>query len=630
MSCYRLLSAHSCLVAMLDTLRPELSLREDDPAAGNPNISPEHLRAQQDTGNSPLHSNSRPSTPSSEPKQPTAVEPPDASQSANAFSDDTEKRKSRASFTDFDELFGGVEPGPLDSQALVNNESPLDIVERSTLGSDGSAARPVSSERSNNKADHIANELLAVAKMLQEELLRHTQWRQEQQKLEYNRKYLNDSMGELVVLIEQRKVVDLASASSRGRTVRKRKKVLEAFETVEVGGPAGLVNDSVIDNSSSEATDGERTSGSTSESDQHSTAQNMTQLYERYINDYAELKDQAQKVSSLTDELSSLSFRLEGKLTELARRVESPSFAGMLRMRPLGNDLSFSDLHGHDRSGASTPPLVREYFDRMGDIGIYSERLFELDDTHEEGRVEREFLRDRGDRPDVEDDEFERRYEYRREQIQQDLARATKEANELHLQCEEANLNINDFRQRKPSFGSSSRAASSQADEQDPSSFSPQIRQIRPLEASDRKRQTIIPAWLDDVNQDDHSQPDAEIVSIKSSPATGRPQPDPEAAEDEASAEPLWLVPEALTVDDTSAAIQVESEEDRRSSASAVVQEESTDESRSPSEEHEVPPKQASSHTSASEENPEAKISQPQARPEISAEDWYSGNVDYG
>ena len=127
------------------------------------------------------------------------------------------------------------------------------------------------------------------------------------------------------------------------------------------------------------------------------------------------------------------------------------------------------------RSGNSTPPEIRDYFERVGDIGIYEERLLELLDTHEEGLIERDFLRDQNEVPSPSDDEFHRLYQYRRDQIESDLNTAKMETEALQEKARAAGYDVDEHRERKNSLYSSSHAASSHVDLEP----IPQIRQVK-------------------------------------------------------------------------------------------------------------------------------------------------------
>ena len=106
-------------------------------------------------------------------------------------------------------------------------------------------------------------------------------------------------------------------------------------------------------------------------------------------------------------------------------------------------DSDLSESNGSGRSGSVTPPLVREYYERRGDIGIFRDRLIDLDYTYEEGKAEHEFLRDRWGSIDAPDSQFEfENYTSRRQHLLDELQAAEDDVVELEKQCKRAGLTI--------------------------------------------------------------------------------------------------------------------------------------------------------------------------------------------
>ena len=95
-----------------------------------------------------------------------------------------------------------------------------------------------------------------------------------------------------------------------------------------------------------------------------------------------------------------------------------------------------------DDSSSDLPPLLAEYFDRKGDVGIHYERLQEHDFYHQEALTERTRVRKRGCFVDVPDHQFDQSYQDRRNLIIRDLRVAEADVDALALRCREAGIDI--------------------------------------------------------------------------------------------------------------------------------------------------------------------------------------------
>lgn len=380
-------------------------------------------------------------------------------------------------------------------------------------------------------SNHAARELRHLIKLIDEELLKRTHWRQEQQKLLSSRNWLYQSTVALKDQLAFRGIggatyqstealeVELASRGAGGAkavTSKKKKNVKSkrrsVLQEVDLAVPIGLNNSPAIsssDSSSLERTDSEQRSSSTKVTSGMTASDSIAELFDRYYKDLEAAHVQEQRVAAMNDELGNIDYRLTNKLRSLQTRLSSETMIQTLAARGHNDSHSLTDTQSSKHSGATTPTLVREYFDKVGDVGIYNERLVECIDTHEEGLIEREIFRDRGEDVLVSDEEFNEVYLERRGHIESDLRRAEQKVEELRQACEKAKLNIDSHR-RKNSAYSTSRPASSLPDMEEfitPIAL-PQIRQGQFAVVKDKAEPTDtsrVDAWIQNLSAEEVS-----------------------------------------------------------------------------------------------------------------------------
>ena len=147
-------------------------------------------------------------------------------------------------------------------------------------------------------------------------------------------------------------------------------------------------------------------------------------LYGQYLKDFESVQRQREMIKESRNQLSNLEYRLEKKEKAIVKKMRSSEFATNLRTEMLDSELNSSETNSQPATKSETPTLLAEYFSRQGDVGIFTERLQDLDYSHEEGRATREFLADRGDPAEtleVSNDEFETKYQLRRLELQNEL-----------------------------------------------------------------------------------------------------------------------------------------------------------------------------------------------------------------
>ena len=366
---------------------------------------------------------------------------------------------------------------------------------------------PPSSGQSGSKA---IRDFRQVARLIDEELLKRTQWRQEQQKLKYSQEWLWKSTKALKNGLRSRSAAETGGATTTRRNIKSRGRgaLLEGIDPSLDIKHFSSATASISGNSSRERTDSEEKSLESNIDSGTTTNEDIATLYDTYEKDYIATQEQERIVTSMADELGNLSFRLQSKLENLRGLMKVGIFTDQMELVAQDDSRSLSDTRSPTWSEHATPQMVTEYFDKVGDVGIYEERLVELIDTHEEGIIEREFRRDRGDVLKVTDEEFMQIYHERRAQIEQDLREAKEQVETLRRKCEEAGLDINAHR-RRHSVYSSSPPTSSQSGWDDPDA-APKVREYRPAPGPGQmepKNNTRVGAWVQKVSADVTASP---------------------------------------------------------------------------------------------------------------------------
>ncbi|KAK3712225.1 hypothetical protein LTR37_009087 [Vermiconidia calcicola] len=254
--------------------------------------------------------------------------------------------------------------------------------------------------------------------------------------------------------------------------------------------------------------------------------QTLENAFEQNCEDYKALVAQEAELKDMFEALSTLEYKVEAKEAIVSKLMHSGGFTKDLRTEMLDTKLAEEESESEPPTVDTTPPILAEYYDRKGDIGVFHERLQDLDFYHEEGRLERDFIRDRGDDVEVTDTEFESNYQARRAQILKDLAWAQAEAGRLEGECQRGGLDTNAHRASAPSMYADSSGAQPVPDNL--------LLMIRPVEPSLSPRpdggeitsQRRIDTWLhnmSDLSEQDPGRPPsigpiATPVSEKSSP----------------------------------------------------------------------------------------------------------------
>lgn len=189
---------------------------------------------------------------------------------------------------------------------------------------------------------------------------------------------------------------------------------------------------------------------STSLTDTPNNTSQLTKDVSRLQTDLAALRTQLSLVQGLRHIIINLEVRLRGRIDKLTQ----PLPCGLADNNIFDSQLDQGVIESNTSSARSdseneTPSLVAEYYDRKGDIGVFQDRLGELEYNYHEGLVRREMISDRGDQLSISDSQYNKRYDEDRRDILNDLEQAERDTEDLGRRCQAAGHDI--LRQRKVS-----------------------------------------------------------------------------------------------------------------------------------------------------------------------------------
>ncbi|KAK0941937.1 hypothetical protein LTR29_006510 [Friedmanniomyces endolithicus] len=176
--------------------------------------------------------------------------------------------------------------------------------------------------------------------------------------------------------------------------------------------------------------------------------ESIAELQLQFRTDFNAIKARNKAFRNAQSSLSNLEFRLAAKESVIGDVISS--FAGRLPSDASDTD-SFGELAAASVK-SDTPSLLRRFYERMGDEGVFLERLHDQALFHEEGLIERGLLADREDPLPIDDEQFENERRIEREKIQSDLWSAQEDVARLKAECEAAGLDTQVRRQPSESL----------------------------------------------------------------------------------------------------------------------------------------------------------------------------------
>lgn len=166
--------------------------------------------------------------------------------------------------------------------------------------------------------------------------------------------------------------------------------------------------------------------------------------------DYDAFMHQTDQTVALRSQIIDLESQLKKDSGGLSKHLELPGIRiGFEGHRASQNALQEISSTGRSRGSSlrsETPPLLALYYDRKGDIGIYRERLQDLDYQFQDEIDIRNAVEERGDLLDVSDEQFNQDFLNKRDKILDDLSKAEKDAQILAERCREEGIQINEQR----------------------------------------------------------------------------------------------------------------------------------------------------------------------------------------
>ena len=364
---------------------------------------------------------------------------------------------------------------------------------------------------------HFGRLLRRVRKRTDEILLKRTEWRHEYGQLEHCRRFLDDSITRLMAAVKTHfpgVATDLNDELSFDAS-EGFEKLAEGNSLSEEMSPSDeispLESDTFTSQRSSKSRERRRDRSPTSGAETHtSDSNNIASLHQRCKADYKAVQRQAAKTTRLGDQLSNLEYHQAIDMKTVQEMMYAKDFVSELKSEAMQAPLAPSEANSKS-SESSLPPLLAQYFDRKGDVGIYQERLQECDFNHGEGVTERAFLRDRGEKVVPSDEAFDYNYRTRRREIEEDLRTAQEEVDILRQRCLDNGDNPDEWRASRRSMNPVSTQPSGYTAPND-IDIGPTIHQIPlgalelPLQA-ERQSTRRIDRWLQTVQRELSDQP---------------------------------------------------------------------------------------------------------------------------
>jgi hypothetical protein len=150
------------------------------------------------------------------------------------------------------------------------------------------------------------------------------------------------------------------------------------------------------------------------------------------------LKQREETVQGLENNVKRKESRLEEKEKQLSQEIHKTreDVRSIVADDDTLSDDSFVELSAYSGSTDGENSLVRKYYDLMGDVKIFRERLYNFESEHHYQLDVREEQRQLGELLEPPDEDFYEAYFSERKDLIQDLSTAKAEMQQLKAQCE--------------------------------------------------------------------------------------------------------------------------------------------------------------------------------------------------
>ena len=166
----------------------------------------------------------------------------------------------------------------------------------------------------------------------------------------------------------------------------------------------------------------------------------LRELQDQYKADAIVVEEHQASIMQLSNALNNLDYRLM-----IAEQVANTTLVELIPSIGIdADDIKEAENTAvlSDTSSSDSPSLLVRYYDRQGDVGVFNERLMELDYNYREEVAHRDFFAEHSQPPSISNDEFERDYSQRRQFILAEIAAAESDAKTLAKSCTEAGFDI--------------------------------------------------------------------------------------------------------------------------------------------------------------------------------------------
>ncbi|KAK5123697.1 hypothetical protein LTR85_002333 [Meristemomyces frigidus] len=246
-------------------------------------------------------------------------------------------------------------------------------------------------------------------------------------------------------------------------------------------------------------------------------------LHEQCRKDHANMRSQDLVVATLRGQLNNLEYRLYTKQESLVSVLRTASASvpavppDLMDTQPDESESDYSEV----ASESDTPALLAAYFDRKGDVGVYRERLAELDMAHDDGLMQRELIADRGDALSITDEQFNDDYVSQQNVILRDLEAAEVDAAELAERCKEAGFRTDITRRLSTPAGSARLVLGEHAAAPTSLTISPTGQATNVDNWLESLEEPTAGVDVDDIEQLEQRSPELEPPQERRSPGTG-------------------------------------------------------------------------------------------------------------